>query len=86
MIEEVCVYERRFTETASEFRQRYLTDGDDECRQQEDSYRHPGDVGLQPPLLGKVTPALKLSGSHFRAREDKHLIRPTTKKKKKRKA
>lgn len=51
----------------------YLTDGNDQGGQQKDGYRHPGDVCLEPPHLGKVTPALKLPGTHFWAREDEHL-------------
>lgn len=55
----------------------YLTDGYDEGRQQEHGHGHPGDVGLQPPRLSKVTPAFKHSRSHFWAREDEHLTDTT---------
>ena len=51
----------------------YLADGDNERRQEEDRHGHPGDIGLQPPHFSKVTPALKLPGSHLRAGEDEHL-------------
>lgn len=57
---------RRFVSYAATVPVRpYLADGDDESRQEEDGHRHPGDVGLQPPRLGKVTPALVLPGSDF---------------------
>lgn len=58
----------------------YLTDGDDESRQEEDGHCHPGDVGLQPPRFSKVTPALVYPGTHLRAREDEHLAERRRKK------
>lgn len=51
----------------------YLTDGDDEGRQEEHGHRHPGDVGLEPPRLGKVTPAIVLPGIQLRERENENL-------------
>lgn len=56
----------------------YLADGNDEGRQHKHGHSHPGDVGLESPWLGEVTPALELSRGHFGAGEDEHLPDKTT--------
>lgn len=44
---------------------RYLADGDDENREDEDRQGHPGHVGFEAPGLCKVPPTLINTWSHF---------------------
>lgn len=43
-----------------------LAYSDDTGREDEHSDCHPGDVGFEPPRLGKVAPAIKLARGHLR--------------------